>query len=250
MCSALLETENLTKKFGAQVAVDGVNLTVEDEELRALIGPNGAGKTTLFDMLTGALDPTAGEVYFQNERITDLSAEAIANKGLCRSFQITNVFDGMTILENVLVSMISKHEGNWNFYQHIRDRTGYRSEAAELLTEVGLDGKQDVKAKALSHGEQRALELGLVLALDPEMILLDEPTAGMSEAEIDEVLELIDSVSTEYTILLVEHNMDVVMNVAEKITMLHNGKVLRVGTPEEIRRDEQVQDAYLRGIQA
>ncbi|MFC4540329.1 ABC transporter ATP-binding protein [Halosolutus amylolyticus] len=247
MSNILFRCDKLTKKFGAVTAIDSVSFELEDGEIRALIGPNGAGKTTLFNLLTGRLDPTAGDVYFREESITNLSPESIVEKGVARSFQITNIFNEFEVVENVQVSLVARDGQGWDVLHNMSGLKRYHDEAMEILERVGLDEKYNHPAKSLSHGEKRALELAIVLARDPEVLLLDEPTAGMSQVEIDELLELITSLANEFTILIVEHNMDVVMTVAETVMVLHNGQFLAEGTPETIQRDETVRDAYLGG---
>ncbi|MFB6171740.1 MAG: ABC transporter ATP-binding protein [Haloarculaceae archaeon] len=248
MTDAILRTEALTKSFGGVRAVDGVDLSITEGEITSLIGPNGAGKTTCFNMLSGALEPTSGQVLFQDDDITGLEPEAIARRGLGRSFQITNVFAGLSVLDNVRVAVQARYEGGWNFYRHIDSKPAYREEALEILEYVGLHDLRDQPADTLSHGDKRSLEIGLVLAIEPEMLLLDEPTAGMSQGEIDEALDLINDLAEDYTILLVEHNMDIVMNISDTVVVLANGQVIAEGDPSAIQSNEDVQEAYLGGV--
>jgi branched-chain amino acid transport system ATP-binding protein len=248
MTDAILRTDALSKSFGGVQAVDDVDLTVPTGEISTLIGPNGAGKTTLFNLLSGALEPTSGRVLFDGEDITGDPPEAIARRGLARSFQITNVFPGLSVLDNVRIAIQAKHEGGWNFVQHADSKPEYREEAADILEYVGLSDLRDQPADVLSHGDKRALEIGLVLAIDPDLLLLDEPTAGMSQVEIEGALDLIDDLAQEYTVLLVEHNMDIVMSISDTITVLANGSVIAEGPPAEIRANEEVQEAYLGGV--
>ena len=245
---AILETTDLTKRFGGVTAVDGVDLTIPTAEITSLIGPNGAGKTTLFDMLAGALTPTTGSIRFQEEDITGLAPEAIVREGIAKSFQITNVFDGISVLENVRVAVQARHRGGWNVYRHADSKTEYTDEALEILGFVGLDEERDRLASTLSHGDKRSLEIGLALAVDPELLLFDEPAAGMSQMEIEAMLDLIDELVGEYTIMLVEHNMDIVMNVSDRVVVLHNGAVIASGAPSSVRADDAVQEAYLGGV--
>jgi len=244
---SLLETEGLTKHFGGVTAVQDVDLSVLEGEITSLIGPNGAGKTTLFNMLTGSLEPSSGEVRFQGEEVTDLPPEAIAREGVARSFQITNVFEGVSVLENVRVAVQARHRGGWNFYQDADNKREYIDEALEILSTVGLEDQRDQQASVLSHGAKRSLEIGITLAPGPDLLLLDEPAAGMSQVEIDELLDLIDDLAEEYTIMLVEHNMDIVMQISDSVTVLHNGAIISSGPPETVRADETVQEAYLGG---
>lgn len=248
MTDPILETEGLTKDFGGVRAVDDVNMAVAEGGITSLIGPNGAGKTTLFNMLSGALDPTSGRVLFEGEDITGQSPEANARRGIARSFQITNVFDGLSLLDNVRVAVQARHRGGWNFVQHVDNKPTYREEAADILEYVGLSDLADHPADTLSHGDKRALEIGLALAIDPDLLLLDEPTAGMSQVEIDEALELVRDLAREHTVLLVEHNMDIVMSISDTVLVLHNGRLISEGPPADIRADEAVQEAYLGGV--
>lgn len=245
---SILQTVGLTKRFGGVRAVDDVDLTVPTGEITSLIGPNGAGKTTLFNMLAGALDPTAGEVRFRDEDITGLPPEAIARKGIARSFQITNVFEGISVLENVRVAVQAANEGGWNFFQRADGKRAYIETAEEIIATVGLEEERGRPASVLSHGDKRALEIALALAIEPDLLLLDEPAAGMSQVEIEHLLDLIDSLVGEYTILLVEHNMDIVMDISDTVTVLHNGEIIAEGPPRTVRANEDVQQAYLGGI--
>lgn len=244
----ILETRGLTKHFGGVTAVDDVDLSVPEGEITSLIGPNGAGKTTLFNMLAGALDPTTGVIEFRGEDITGLAPEAIARKGIAKSFQITNVFDGISVLENVRVAVQARHRGGWNVYQHADSKSTYNDEALEILEFVGLSDERDQMANTLSHGDKRSLEIGLALAIGPDLLLLDEPAAGMSQVEIEAMLELIDELVGEYTIMFVEHNMDIVMNISDRVVVLHNGQVIASGPPSSVQADDTVQEAYLGGM--
>lgn len=248
MTDSILRTEALTKSFGGVRAVDGVDLDISTGEITSLIGPNGAGKTTLFNMLSGALEPTSGRVLFHDDDITGLAPEEIARRGVGRSFQITNVFAGLSVLDNVRVAVQARHEGGWNFYRHADSKPEYREEAVDILEYVGLLEMRDKPADTLSHGDKRALEIGLVLAIEPDLLLLDEPTAGMSQVEIEGALELIDELAQEYTVLLVEHNMDIVMSISDTIVVLANGKVIAEGAPADIQANVDVQEAYLGGV--
>ncbi|WP_276258895.1 ABC transporter ATP-binding protein [Haloglomus litoreum] len=243
--TALLETEGLTKRFEGVTAVDDVNLGVDEGTLKSIIGPNGAGKTTLFNLLSGGLEPTSGRVRLADEDITGLSPEEITRKGLARSFQITNIFEELSVLDNVRIAVQARERGGWNFLQHVEAKTEYRERASELLERVGLLEFQDTEAGTLSHGDKRALELALVLALDPLILLLDEPFAGMSQFEIEELRDLLDDVAAEYTIVLVEHNIDVVMSVSDAVAVLENGSIIADAAPDDIRDDPRVQRAYL-----
>jgi branched-chain amino acid transport system ATP-binding protein len=247
MADNVLQSDDLTKRFGGLVAVDDVSLTVERDEVKALIGPNGAGKTTLFNLLSGSLDPTAGRVYLDDEDITGLPPEQVARRGIARSFQITNLFDDLSVFGNVRTAVQAERAGGWNLFQHVDSKIEYRERALEIIETVGLMEYQDKVAGTLSHGDKRALELGLVLALEPKVLLLDEPFAGMSRFEIEQMQDLLEDVSDSYTVLLVEHNIDVVMAVADSVAVLDGGELIADDTPRDVQSDERVQEAYLGG---
>lgn len=246
MSPPLLETQALTKQFDAIVAVDNVNATFEEGTLHAIIGPNGAGKTTFFNLLTGSLKPTSGTITFDGEDITPLSPSEIAERKLVRSYQVTTVFDGLSVLENVRVAVQARHS-KYNFWKDTDDIPELIEEAERILNRVGLSEKRHATAANLSHGEQRTLELAIALGGDPKMLLLDEPSSGMSAEETADIIGLINELADDFTIILVEHKMSVVMQVADRIMVLHDGSVLAEGTPEEVRNDETVQRVYLEG---
>ncbi len=242
--AVLLETEQLTRAFGSLVAVDGVSVAVRRGELRSIIGPNGAGKTTLFRLISGEMPPTAGRIRFAGRDIAGLPQHAVARLGIAKSYQITNVFPHLTVLENVRVA-VQGHAHAFNFWSRAARLDGVRQRAEALLAAVGLAGKPALLAAHLSHGEKRHLEIGIALATDPQLLLLDEPTAGMSPEETDETTRLIRSLAAHRTVILVEHKMKVVMNISDRITVLHQGRVLAEGTPDEIRSNAVVQQTYL-----
>ncbi|NHN40853.1 ABC transporter ATP-binding protein [Halorubellus sp. JP-L1] len=248
---ALLETHGLTRRFDELVAVDHVDLAVEAGEFRSVIGPNGAGKTTLFNCITGALRASEGEVVFDGEDVTDLPSYERVRRGIGRSFQITNVFGGLTALENVRLAAqsIPSREMSQGA-QLFRPKTEFddvNAHAQEVLEQVGLADVAEEEASTLAYGDQRRLEIGLVLATDPEVVLLDEPTAGMGSEETAATMALVDDVLAEQTLLLIEHDIDLVMDVSDRITVLNRGSIVRTGTPEEVANDEDVQAAYLGG---
>jgi branched-chain amino acid transport system ATP-binding protein len=246
MGPALLETRGLTKRFDAITAVDDVDASFQEGTLHAIIGPNGAGKTTFFNLLTGALEPTSGTITFDGENITDLPPEAIARRRLVRSYQVTTVFNQLPVLENVRVAVQARHS-KYNFWRDTDDMPELIGEAERILERVGLLQKRDALAANLSHGEQRTLELAIALGGDPKMLLLDEPSSGMSAEETADIIGLIQELAEDFTIVLVEHKMSVVMQVADRIIVLHNGGVLADGSPEEVRNDETVRRVYLEG---
>jgi branched-chain amino acid transport system ATP-binding protein len=243
----ILETHNLRKDFGGLVAVANVSIKVKAHSLHSIIGPNGAGKTTFFNLLSGNIVPTSGRVIFKGRDITDLPAHRTAHLGIGRSFQITNVFPNLTVLENVRLAAQALGGDNFKFWQHYRSFARYEDRARQIITQVGLADQTTLPARTLPHGGKRKLELGILLAADPELLLLDEPTAGMAREEIPLLVEVIEQIRRQgnKTIMLVEHKMDVVMNVSDWITVMHQGQILAEGTPAEIAANEVVQSAYL-----
>jgi branched-chain amino acid transport system ATP-binding protein len=242
---AMLRTERLAVRFGGLSALNDVNFEVKRGEVRAIIGPNGAGKSTFFNCLTGVLRPTSGRILFNGENIAGLSSDRISRKGIARSYQITNILPNATTLENVRIAAQSRRHG-WNMLRHhdyFRDIIG---KAEAVLEAVGLLSKADDLAANLSHGEQRNLEIGIALATEPQLLCLDEPTAGMSAAETHDTVQLVQRIAKDHTILIVEHDMQVVMGLAHRITVLHYGQVLAEGTPEEIQQNARVQEVYLK----
>jgi branched-chain amino acid transport system ATP-binding protein len=241
----VLRTENLSIRFGGLSALNGVNFEVQRGEIRAIIGPNGAGKSTFFNCLTGVLRPTSGRILFDGADITGLSSDRISRKGIARSYQITNILPNASTLENVRIAAQSRRHG-WNMLRHhdyFRDIIG---KAEAVLESVGLLAKADELAANLSHGEQRNLEIGIALATEPQLLCLDEPTAGMSAAETHDTIQLVRRIAKDHTILIVEHDMQVVMGLAQRITVLHYGQVLADGTPAEIQQNPRVQEVYLK----
>jgi branched-chain amino acid transport system ATP-binding protein len=235
----------LTVRFGGLTALNNVSVAVPRGEIRAVIGPNGAGKSTFFNCLTGVIRPTAGRIVFDEEEITGLPPNLISRKGLARSYQITNILPGATVLENVRIAAQSRRH-NWAMLRHHGAYTDVLDRAHRVLASVGLDGKSDELAANLSHGEQRTLEIAIALATEPKLLCLDEPTAGMSVAETHHTVELIRQIAANLTILIVEHDMEVVMGLASAITVLHYGEVLAEGAPAEIQANARVQEVYLK----
>lgn len=243
----ILEAKNLRKEFGALVAVDDVNLQVYENSVHSIIGPNGAGKTTLFNLLSNAFEPTAGKVFFQGRDITHLPTHRIIHLGIGRSFQITNLFPNLSVLENVRLAAQALGKDSFRFLRLATHFKSYEQRAWEVLTQVGLADRALMPARALPHGDQRKLELAIILAPDPKLLLLDEPTAGMAGEQVPEMMKLINQIrlTGNKTIILVEHNMSVVMNISDRITVMHQGRVLAEGTPAEIAANPEVQSAYL-----
>ena len=246
----MLETRSLRKEFGALVAVAGVSLTVREHSLHSIIGPNGAGKTTFFNMLSGNIEPTSGKVLYKGRDITHLPLYKTAHIGIGRSFQITNIFPNLTVLENVRLACQALGPDNFRFLSHYGKFSRYEERAQQVIHQVSLAGRTYSIARTLPHGDQRKLELAMILAPDPDLLLLDEPTAGMAAEQVPELMALIQRIqeSGNKTVMLVEHNMNVVMSVSDFITVMHLGRVLAEGTPAEIAANEQVQSAYLGGL--
>jgi branched-chain amino acid transport system ATP-binding protein len=246
----IIETQNLTKYFGALAAVDDVSLKIEAGTLHAIIGPNGAGKTTFFNMLSGNLKPTSGKVFYKGMDLTGKPIHRMIHLGIGRSFQITNIFPNLTVHENIRLASQAMEDNNFHFLMDTAKMVRCEERTAEVIERVGLKSQSLLPARALSHGDQRKLELGMILAPDPEVLLLDEPTAGMATDQVPELITLIQEVqrSGTKTVVLVEHNMNVVMSVSDKITVMHQGKVLAEGTPAEIAANHEVQTAYLGGL--
>jgi branched-chain amino acid transport system ATP-binding protein len=241
----ILQTEELRKEFGGLVAVRDVSLNVERGHLHSIIGPNGAGKTTFFNLLTGNLRPTSGKLLYNGEDITQLALHRRAHIGIGRSFQITNIYPNQTVFENARLAAQAVDSEAMVIFNHIRRFGSYEQKALEAIDLVGLTGKERLLANMLSHGDQRKLELAMIVASDPKVMLLDEPTAGMATEQVPEVIEIIGILGQNRTVMLVEHNMNVVMSISDRITVMHNGAVLAEGTPQEIASNETVQSAYL-----
>jgi ABC-type branched-subunit amino acid transport system ATPase component/ABC-type branched-subunit amino acid transport system substrate-binding protein len=243
----ILETKRLRKEFGALVAVANVNIKVRPNTIHSIIGPNGAGKTTFFNLLSGNIEPTSGRVFFKGRDITHLPLYRTAHLGIGRSFQITNIFPNLTVLENIRLACQALGRHNFRLLRHYNHFGQYQERAWEVIHQVGLTERALMPARTLPHGDQRKLELGMILAPDPEVLLLDEPTAGMAAEQVPELMELIREIQDagDKTVMLVEHNMNVVMSVSDYITVMHQGQVLAEGTPAEIAANEVVQSAYL-----
>ena len=244
---AIIETQGLSKSFAGYRAVDNVSIAIEAGAIHAIIGPNGAGKTTFFNLLSGFITPTAGRIVVKGRDITGLSAPNVARLGVVRSFQINSIFTHLSVLDNVKVSLESKTDLPTRFWLSSAATKRLEPRALELLAAVGLENEKDLLAVQLAYGRKRALELAISLAQDPEILLLDEPTAGMSTSDVGRITELIGTVARDRTVVLVEHNLQVVGELAQRITVLQRGKVLVEGSYEQVRGDRRVIDAYLGG---
>ena len=243
----ILETVKLRKEFGALVAVDDVSIRVRENSLHAIIGPNGAGKTTFFNLLSGNLEPNSGSVIFKGRDITHQPVHRAIHCGIGRSFQITNIFPNLTVFENIRLACQALGRDNFKFWQAASNFKQYETRTWEVIQKVGLMERAATLARTLPHGDQRKLELGMILAPDPPVLLLDEPTAGMAAEQVPELIALIQGIQRagDKTVMLVEHNMNVVMSVSDAITVMHQGRVLAEGTPAEITANNEVQKAYL-----
>lgn len=245
MTETLLDIQGLHKSFGGVVATDDVTLGIETGELHAIIGPNGAGKTTLIAQLSGDLAPDAGQVVFDGKDITAVPTHRRSHFGLARSFQITSVFMGLSVIDNVSLA-VQAHDGHsFRFWQPATTQSRLRRPALEVLEQVGLIGRADSTASALSHGERRQLEIAMALATNPSFMLLDEPMAGMGAEESVAMVNILDGLKGDKTILLVEHDMDAVFALADRISVLVYGRIVATGSPDAIRKNADVRSAYL-----
>lgn len=246
----ILETKQLTVAFGGHVAVNEVNIEIERNTLKSIIGPNGAGKTTFFNMISGQLKPTKGQIFFNGQDISKVSLTERARLGIGRSFQITNVFPHLTCHENVRLAVQSQMKIYYNMFSHFKKLKAINEKATEFLKIVNLEEKEEELAVNLAHGEKRKLEIAMLLALETEVLLLDEPTAGMSLEEVPMILDVIRNIRDERkrTIVLIEHKMDMILDLSDSIMVLFHGKLLADGDPSEIMKNEQVQKAYLGGL--
>ena len=244
-----IETKDLSIQFGGHIAVDMLNLKVDPFCLKSIIGPNGAGKTTLFNLISGHYTPTSGQVFFNGRDITKLGVAKRTNLGIGRSFQLTNIFPSLTVLENVRLALQAKEDVGMVFWKHFKKYPELEEKAYGFLKQVLLDDKVMSEASLLTHGEQRKLEIAILLALDPEVLLLDEPTAGMSLEDVPAILEIIQEIKAlrNRTILLVEHKFDMIMAVSDSIAVLQEGRIICDDTPEAVSNNEDVLKAYLGG---
>lgn len=241
----ILEAISVTMRFGGLTALDNVTYSIKEGEVRGIIGPNGAGKTTLFNVITGELKPTSGKIYFKGEDITDLTPNAICKKGLSRTFQLTLIFPEMTVYDCVWVGINSRAKYPWNPIVHAESSGEISKRTKEICQLIGLEEKMDELASSLSYGDQKVLEIAMALSTGPSILLLDEPTQGISPKETDNIIEVIGKLSKRMTIILIEHSMDVVLRLCHIITVLNEGRVIAEGSPDEISKNEEVQRIYL-----
>ena len=240
-----LSLKKVHKNFGQTAIIKGVDLDIFEDERHAIIGPNGAGKSTLFNLISGRFPLSSGNIEMQGKDITNMNAEEINRKGLSRSFQITNIFPRMTVYENIRCSVLWIHGLRYSFWQNISTIKNINDKTEEIIELIGMSKIKNNLAGELTYAEQRALEIGGTIASGAKIILLDEPTAGMSRSESDEAVELVKKVSEKKTLIMVEHDMSVVFNIADRITVLVYGEIIATGPPDEIRSNMKVQEAYL-----
>ncbi len=245
MTGPLLCCESVTRHFGALAALNGVTLEVRPRERHAIIGPNGAGKTTLFNVITGELQPSHGHVEFEGEPISGLPPDAVARRGISRSFQRTNVFPRLPVRENLRLAAAARFPGSFRLFAPLPRSAPAEAVARDAAEAVGLGARLDALAGRLSYGEQRQLEIGIALATRPRLLLLDEPTAGMSPDETQGMIRLLGALPRDVALLIIEHDMDVVFSLADRVTVLHGGEVLTEGVPEAVRADPRVYEVYL-----
>ena len=243
--TALLQINSVDKDFSGLEVLLGINLTVEHGERHAIIGPNGAGKSTLFNVITGKHRVSNGQVLFKDQDITNWPAHKVSRVGLARSFQVTNIFPNMTVYENIRNVIVSKKGMRFNMFTRLGNMEDVNAETRGVLETIGLEISSDTPAGELAYGHQRALEIGLALATEPELILLDEPTAGMTTEETRDAVKLIERITEGKTLIIIEHDMDVVFSISDRISVLYYGKILATGTAEEIKENQEVKKAYL-----
>lgn len=245
MSASALRLDDVHKSFGRTAIINGVSLDIPKGERHAIIGPNGAGKSTLFNLISGRFEVTSGRIELKGEDITNLDAHVINRKGLSRSFQITNIFPRLSVYENIRCGVLWSLGYRYSFWHRIGALKEVARLTDEIVEKIGMARRRDRLAGVLTYAEQRALEIGVTIACGADMILLDEPTAGMSRSETDEAVELIRNVTQDKTLVMVEHDMSVVFNLADRISVLVYGEIIATGTPEEIRGNKAVQEAYL-----
>lgn len=246
---AFLKIEGLVKNFGALQVLDHVCLELEEGELHSVIGPNGAGKTTLFNVICGQLSPDHGRVEFEGKNIVGLKPYQIAHLGIGRSFQIKNIFPALTVLENIRIAVQLGQEGNFNIFRKVYDRKDLIESSLQILDRVGLSNRTGWEARKLAYGEQRTLDVAIALATDPALLLLDEPTSGLAPQETGRMIELIREINKGIAILLIEHKMKMVMSISNRITVLHQGRVISEGEPSVVQNDALVRSAYLGDVE-
>lgn len=245
MAEPILQLQGVGKSFGGLRVCDDINFTLVPGELHALIGPNGAGKTTLLNLISGLLQVDTGTLHFQGSNITNRPIHARAQLGMARSFQVTSILQGFTVQQNIALAVQSIRGSSYRFWKRAADDSLLQDPAGQVMAQMGLADRASTPASSLSHGEQRLLEMGMALATEPDLLLLDEPMAGLGPGSARNLAELIDSLKSSVTILLVEHDMQAVFSLADRITVLVQGQIIATGTPQQIRSNSAVQEAYL-----
>jgi len=243
--TALLEVNSVKKDFSGLEVLLGIDLAVEQGKRHAIIGPNGAGKSTLFNVITGKHRVSDGQILFKDQDITNWASHKVSRIGLARSFQVTNIFPNMTVYENIRNVVVSRKRMRFNMFSSLGSIENVNAETRGVLKTIGLETSSDTPAGELAYGHQRALEIGLALAMEPELILLDEPTAGMTTEETREAVKLIERITVGKTLVIIEHDMDVVFSISDRISVLYYGKILATGTADEIKENQEVKKAYL-----
>jgi branched-chain amino acid transport system ATP-binding protein len=241
----ILETKGLYHDFSGLEVLFNIDFEVKEGERHAIIGPNGAGKTTLFNAITGTYRPSHGQVFFKGQDVTGFKPHQMVRLGMGRSFQITSTFSRLTAFQNIRMGVLSRRAIRFNLYRFLDKMQPVTEETDEVLRRINLDGERDIPASGLSYGKHRSLEVSMAMTTEPELVMLDEPTAGMSRDETHTAVELIRRLTEGRTMVIIEHDMDVVFSLADRITVLHLGEILAVGTPDEIRENQEVKDAYL-----
>lgn len=244
----ILKTQGLTKSFGGLVAVNHVSLIFEEGQLTSIIGPNGAGKTTLFNLLTGLLSPDSGRIYFRNKDITSLQPHRRVKEGIARSFQILNIFDEISVFENIRIAVQAEKGHGHEILSSINSLDEVNEKTFEIIKILGFQGKENTVAKNLPYGYRRILEIGIVLGANPKLVLLDEPTSGLGSKETSTMTKFIENLSRDLSLVLIEHDMNVVLSISARIIVLDQGEVIADGLPDEIKRNHKVQEAYLGGL--
>jgi branched-chain amino acid transport system ATP-binding protein len=245
---AILKTESLTKRFGGLVAVNQVNLTIEENRLTSIIGPNGAGKTTFFNLLSGLMKPDEGKIFFGSLNITGYPSHRVAKQGMARSFQLLSLFNELTLFENIRMAVQAEKGHGLKMLSSIGALRDVNDRAFEIVQAIGLEGKENITAKNLSYGDRRILDIGISLASNPKLLLLDEPTSGLASRETGKMAEFIQGLARALTLVLIEHDMSIVLSISDHIAVLHQGRVIAEGTPAKIQQNEEVQEAYLGGL--
>jgi branched-chain amino acid transport system ATP-binding protein len=245
---AILETANIEKHFGGLRANQDISIKIEEGAITSIIGPNGAGKTTLFNIMTGLYKPDSGRILFQEQDITNWPIHKIVELGIARSFQVLNIFNEISPFENIRLSVQSRKKKGYHFLRSTKYYHDINQEAETVLAEIGLASFKNIPTKELSYGNKRILEIGIALASQPQVLLMDEPTSGLPSSETERIKEFIKKISERLTVVVIEHDMNVVLTISDVIIVLHQGRVIAQGSPEEIKADNQVQTAYLGGI--